>query len=310
VSRDEITIIPDRLDDWTHDTVATIVQDYDYEPGWFDYKEVLTPTRGEANEHRKSICRTACSMANASGGYILFGVRDAKARVSTPISPIVGIPLSDHRKELADKLTSIEPSLHFDTMSTPIPLPNNETRVVFVVHIPRSPFRPHMYEGTFLRRGSGGSAETMNIYEVREQMLNTEERMRKATLLQLELKTFRRQLDHLRSGNSIAVRGLVRFDVGTFKLLLADICPLLANDILADLVQIPVLASMVNEQVQQLLSPPQHKPEIGYTDNPHNNLGSLTTDLFNLCVRAEQHLAYIFGPLSESLLPQQNRLLR
>jgi len=233
-----------------------------------------------------------------------------RSRAATPIARIVGIPIGDHRKELADKLSAIQPGIHFEVTSTPIALPTDETRVVFVAHIPRSPFRPHMYEGMFLRRGPGGSAEMMTVYEVREQMLNTEERMRKATLLQLELKAFRRQLDHLSSGNSLATRGLVRFDVGTFKLLLADICPLLPDDLLIDLVQIPVLASMVNEQIRQLLSPPQHKPEIGYTDNPHTNLGNLTTDLFNLCAQAEPRLDSIFGPLPLPVLSQQNRLLR
>jgi len=80
-------IIPDRLDDWTYTTVAGIVQSYTYKPEWFDYKEVLTPIKGEAYDyHRKSICRTACSMANAGGGYLLFGVQDAKARAATPIA--------------------------------------------------------------------------------------------------------------------------------------------------------------------------------------------------------------------------------
>ncbi len=40
--------------------------------------------------------------------------------------------------------------------------------------------------GVYYRRGDGGSAVAMTHYEVRDQMMYTEDRMKKVTLLRLE----------------------------------------------------------------------------------------------------------------------------
>jgi hypothetical protein len=103
---------------------------------------------------------------------------------------IVGIPDGDLRKDLGGKLAAIQPDVSFETVPRGIPIPSRQGRVVFIAQIPLSPRRPHIYEGYFYRRGAGGAAEHMNVYEVREQMLNTEERLRKLTLLRLEILQF------------------------------------------------------------------------------------------------------------------------
>jgi predicted HTH transcriptional regulator len=102
--------IPADLYAWTFDTIAAIVEQHEFEPGRFDYKTVLNPTLAEGrDDHLISIRRATVSMANGSGGYILFGVRDRNMKVAAPRDRIVGIPIaSDLRKEFGDKLHTIE----------------------------------------------------------------------------------------------------------------------------------------------------------------------------------------------------------
>src|SRR5260370_25078462 len=108
---------------WTFATVVTVIQRYEFEPGRFDYKEVLNASRGQGkDDHVASIRRTACSMANADGGYILFGVKERSAPGATSEERIVGIPLaSDLRKELGEKLALIQRNVYFDTKTIPLP---------------------------------------------------------------------------------------------------------------------------------------------------------------------------------------------
>lgn len=67
--------IPENLDAWTFETIVGVVVHHEFEPGRFEFKEVLHPTVGSSEpkaKHLESIRRTACSMANYDfGGYIL-----------------------------------------------------------------------------------------------------------------------------------------------------------------------------------------------------------------------------------------------
>ena len=143
---DWLVEVPRKVDEWTLDTVITVVQKYEFEPGTFDYKGtlVLPRTEPKRDEVYSSIRRTACSMANADGGFILFGVRDRGQSVSSPDDRIVGIPLGgDLRKQFAEKITAIERPVYFEASPHPIMLPTNTDRGVFIVYIPQSLLRPH-----------------------------------------------------------------------------------------------------------------------------------------------------------------------
>lgn len=74
---EEFSDLPYSLGEWTYDTVVTLVKKYEFEPGTFDFKDVLNPTGADISrdEHRESIRRTACSMANTSGGYPFWDSR-------------------------------------------------------------------------------------------------------------------------------------------------------------------------------------------------------------------------------------------
>lgn len=167
--------LPPDLDTWTYETIAEIVSDYEYEPGYFDYKAQLNATKGEHRERlNQSIRKTAGAMANTGGGYLLFGVEDRAVVAPTPLARIKGIPLDgDLRLQFGDKLKATQPAIHFESIGKPIPLPNDATKGIFVVYLPESLRRPHMTnpEGVFYRRDSGGNAVAMDYYQVRDMMM-------------------------------------------------------------------------------------------------------------------------------------------
>lgn len=238
------------LDRWTFDTVLELVRTHEFEPGQFDYKVVLNGTGPRQDEVLKSIQRTACSLANTIGGYILFGVKDRREAVGSPDERIVGIPLGDDlRKQFGDKLQAIQPEVHFDAAPRALPLPADATRGVFVVSVPLSPLRPHRApDGIFYRRGDGGSAIAMSYYEVRDQMLITEERTRRAALLRLELRQYQRQADTLLAFDTGVINSATRLDTSAFKMLLADVALLVppSSQILDQLLELAEAANMAN----------------------------------------------------------------
>jgi hypothetical protein len=188
--------LPKSLEEWDYSTVERMVQLHEFEPGQFDYKAVLNPTHDPGSgKHLESIRKTACSMANTEGGFILFGVQDRSVVAPTPRDRIVGIPLGDDlRSDFGRKTADIQPDLFFDASPKPILLPGSNDRGIFVVHIPASLRRPHMVTstGVFYRRGAGGTAERMTVGEVRDQMVYSEERLRKLALLRMQLSRFER----------------------------------------------------------------------------------------------------------------------
>ena len=170
--------LPINLDEWNFESIVAIVRKYEYEPGSFDYKGMLAASRTDPikDEFNASIRRTVCSMANADGGFILFGIRDREQPITSPDERIVGIPLKgDLRKIFSEKISTLQRPVYFTASPKAIALPTDSQRGVFVIYIPQSPLRPHMdvSTGCFYRRGEGVKADKMNFYEVREQMMYT-----------------------------------------------------------------------------------------------------------------------------------------
>ncbi len=300
--------LPENLEAWNYDTVVHLVTKYEFEPGIFDYKAVLNATKPEYRDnHNTSIRKTACSMANADGGFILFGVLDQNSKVSSPEERIVGIPLvSDMRKTFADKLLPVQRPVYFEASPKPIVLPTAPKLGIFVIYIPQSPLRPHMDEstGNFYRRGEGGKAEIMKFYEVREQMMFTEERLRKVTLFRLEIAQYRELVASLLQLGDNVTQALLRFDTGAFKIILADICDFIptSTTLLSELLGIPVLANLVNEFLNRATYPGlrvqaqgRPNPDIARKEAILGNLASLD----QRCQYCENEFHKLFGRLGE-----------
>ena len=248
--------VPQDLGAWTLATVETIVRERELEPGQFEYKASLRSYRPEdAENHRNQIRKAVCSMANTAGGYLLFGVQDRKG-VSDPKARISGMPPEgDHLKEFGDQTQSIRPELHFSATTTPIALPNG--RVLFVVYVPPSPIRPHEFNGVFYKRGDGGQAVPMDAYEVRDQMQNVEERIRKLGLLLLEIRQVRYTNRDIHSdpGQRDPFLSAHRFDSSSIKTLVADTCILFKPDssLSLDILTVVRLANQQNELLNRCL---------------------------------------------------------
>lgn len=165
------------LDQWTYETIRNIVERQDFEPGAFDFKEALHGTSDQGEAKAKllhSIRKTVCAMANAKGGYILFGIRD-KAKIANVEDRLCGIPRKgDHRKDFGDKLSALEPVVDFDCIPQLIPHPTDPDKGFLVVFIPRSSQAPHMFEFIFWQRTEGGSAQQMSARQISDKIIARE----------------------------------------------------------------------------------------------------------------------------------------
>jgi hypothetical protein len=299
--------LPGMPSEWTFDTVLGVARKYEYEPSLFDYKAVLAPSRMDStkNEYMASIRRTVCSMANGDGGFILFGVRDREQSVGSPDERIIGIPFEgDLRKIFSEKISTLQRPVYFDASPQCIPLPNNPQRGIFIVYIPQSQLRPHMdvSTGAFYRRGEGGKADKMNFYEVHEQMMYTEERLRKVILFRLKIAQYIQQIATLRSLDDRITNALLRFDTNAFEIILSDICGFIPPVLLPNLLEIPAYARLVNEFLERATYPGMTLIAEGAA-HPNSErkraiLENLTT-FEGLCNHCDQRLEEIFGPLGE-----------
>src|SRR4051812_15878726 len=96
--------VPVILDDWSLQLVRDLVEALDGEPSWLDFKEFLNLPGVERSHNKNSIRRTAAGVANADGGFIVFGVGDAQ-KYPDPEQRMRGIPLnSENRKQFNEKL--------------------------------------------------------------------------------------------------------------------------------------------------------------------------------------------------------------
>lgn len=246
--------LPNAPEDWTYATLLEVVRRHEFEPDRFDYKAVLHATEQKDRlSHNLSISKAACSFANTSGGYIIFGVRDRKQSVGQPDDRLVGMAMEgDLRKEFGEKLKDLDPTVPgFDTSPQPILKPADAGTGFFVVYIPQSQARPHMVTstGAFYRRSAGGNAEIMSAAEVREQMVNREERLRKANLLLLELMECRDIARTLYGLGGLIGEATLRFDTGAFNLLLADVSSMLPTTgvLLHEILQVRRDAAVANQ---------------------------------------------------------------
>lgn len=289
---DEASLL--NLDAWTYETIVEIVRTKQLEPARFEYRAVLNPERGDPEKLNERLRKTVCAMANTDGGYVIFGVRDRSVQVAKPENRVVGIPAAgDLLKEFGEKLKGIRLQPFFEATTRPISLPADACRALFAIHIPLSPRRPHEVDGTFYRRNEGGFNEPMDYHQVRDQMLLTEERLRKVSLLRLEIGQVRKQYEIATQSNTWHV---LRFDTTSLKQVIADVSAVLPTRLMQTLLEIPLQAGIVNGHFER-------QARMG--DNPPDRPGGLDvngrlTNIAQLCQDCETRLAEIFGPLSLS----------
>ncbi len=294
--------LPPVLTEWTLDTVSGIVKDFEFEPDWFDFKAILNPKGEGANKFNESVCKTACSMANTNGGWIIFGVQDRG--IGKVEDRITGIPLGgDLLAEFSKKVSNVHPPIMFESIPKPLPIPESDNGI-FVVRIEPSSLRPHMTSDTFYKRSLGGTAEPMTHNEIREQMIFGHERLRKLNLLRLELSQFLQDIDLIQEmEDGTILLCLLRFDTRGFKQLVADVCGLIpptpaeSTSIFRALMDIPRCAELVNKFLDQAAYPFKIRqdgkpdPDVQRRKGVRDGLIALK----NCCEFAKSHLDGVFG---------------
>jgi hypothetical protein len=286
--------------------VVGVVNQHEKEPGGFDYKEVLNASRDEKGKYAESIRHTVCSMANADGGYILFGVKERKAGevFDSPIDRIVGIPAGDDlHKHLGEKLKKIE-RRPVDHAGHLVRIPNKPALCVYVVSVPRSNLRPHIdtSDGRFLARDLGGFAAPMGFMQVRDMMLYTEGRMQRVTLLRIELAAIAADCSLLSQG---AAYWHIRLNTGGYMALLADLSDMFRSDkgLLKFLFSVgrsaDVFNSLLDRANQMRAWQPTNGPESQLkAEIMQSELNSRAT-LQNQCNEALERLTKLFGPIDD-----------
>ncbi len=242
------------LDSWDFDFVVELVEKFEFEPGIFDFKDAMVGTGDQAYKDRlnASVAKAACGMANALGGFLIFGVKDRKHSDGlTAAARCTGIPKrGDLRKELSDRFGRIEPDIHFETTNC-IGIPEEDDRCLFAAHIPRSPRRPHMADFVFYVRGAGGTSEPMTVYQVRDQVLETSGRFSRAASLLHEIALWRSLSG--RMGNWRNVK--LRFDASSLRQLLFqchDLIPASQFHLYVDLGKLGNAGTMANGAIEEL----------------------------------------------------------
>jgi hypothetical protein len=305
--------IPKDLAAWDLALIRNLVAAADYEPGWFDFKAVMTGPGSITDSVRKA----ACAMANTDGGYLIFGVKDRVARKPGE-DPVIGLTVTtqlDLRKEFGDLAQVIRRPIRFDCSPKAIAVDADGTRGVFVAQIPRSLIGPHEFEGKFWMRGDQGACRAMEFHEVRDHMLLSEDRQRKVTLLRLELRdmvlTSKAMNEGIKGNANLAFDS---FDTSAFKGLIADTCAILPPEsgLLETLLVIARHARRANETSVRLsdhfllnwrpgeIASPQGWPAEHRRSELFSSLYGDRQQIERLCNECEATLKKLFGPLPGS----------
>ncbi len=173
-----LMVLPDQLEDWTIEVVRGLATEGRGETDRYDFKAELQKV-----DHTK----TCCAFANSRGGFLVFGVRQRGAAGWH----VEGVPADREFTAKFGKGIRADPTIQYST-SLALPVEGNGGRVVYVVHVPRSPVRPHLPtakdERYFWKRTNVG-CEQMTLEEVRAEFMQYEERRERLKLLVVELAT-------------------------------------------------------------------------------------------------------------------------
>lgn len=181
-------MIPENLDGWTLEHIATLLRQGVFESDRFDFKEKL-PSREPGGALR---LRKACAaLANANGGFLIFGVKDDKGL--TPEDRLVGVASSDDfPANFGNFPAAAEPSVEWSLRNPPLPL--TAGRAIHIVHVPASARKPHavLDDGRwwFCKRTAKGT-EAMSYEEVRDAFGDAERRRGELAWLRAELDRLR-----------------------------------------------------------------------------------------------------------------------
>ena len=190
-------MIPTALNDWTLETIKLLLGSGFIESDRLDWKEMLPHKRDEKDKER--LRQTCAALANASGGFLVFGVKDNSAL--TPDARIVGMEASSElAAHFGNYASECIPPVQWEHRNPPLLLASG--RVIFIVYIPPSWRAPHAVQTgsrdlAFWKRTNKGN-EQMAYDDIRASFEGRRHREKVLRALRLELIMIQRALHYLR----------------------------------------------------------------------------------------------------------------
>ncbi len=199
-------MIPDKLADWTYDTVAALCAAGHSESDRHDFKFNLA-----ALHDATKIC---CAFANSDGGFIVVGVReDNSDRTKFKVEGI------DPDRELYGNFirkVRAEPGIDIPPPAV-IDIPGSE-RKLYVIEVPQSARRPHLpveADKRYFYKRHGSDCVQMTLEEIRFLMNSYEEKREKLTLLLIELAN----IAHILRDQSALPDGYYTSEIFSFEII-------------------------------------------------------------------------------------------
>jgi hypothetical protein len=210
-------MIPEKLDDWTYEIIAELVQKNSCESDRHDFKYDLPDA--------STLTKVCSAFANTKGGFVILGIKEVGSGYV-----IEGI---NNDRELAhkfgQKIARASPTIDFDLPKI-VPIPNSG-KVIAVFHIPLSPERPHMSSDQFFWKRTNKGNDLMTYEEIRMSFQNYQERLEKLKLLYIELLSNFEQLNSVKVDDpSGSVYSLVTLDSTVINSLLTDLFTIIGRN--------------------------------------------------------------------------------
>ena len=224
-------MIPKKLNEWNIEVILTLLRQGYHECEYFDFKEMLPHKNDERGKNR--LIRACGAFANQNGGYLVYGITDAKT--IQPELRIVGVNSSiDFPEQFGNYPLKLNPSVQWEFLNPPIKLTNGN--FVHIIEIKPSLFKPVAYEeiekGWFFSKRTNKGDELMSYEEIKLNFMNFYEKKIKLQLLLSELNNIRRNCNELNiSQEQISTHySLVKFNLKIIETVLSDTYTILYNE--------------------------------------------------------------------------------
>ena len=179
-------MVPKKLSEWNIEIIRKLLEKGILESEDFDFKESLPHKKSDDGKFR--LRKTVAAFANSGGGFIIFGVKDAR-KLSVE-ERIIGIEKEfDFAQNFGNFPSECQPSVEWDFINPALNLENGD-KVIHIVEILSTWKKPHAIQKDkafiFPKRTNQGNSD-MSYSELRSAFQEREFRRTKLSLLLAEL---------------------------------------------------------------------------------------------------------------------------
>jgi len=294
-------MLPQSLSEWSVDVVLTLLRTAMFESELFDYKEALPHPKDESGKDR--LRRACCAFANSSGGFLVFGISDDKAK--SPEDRLVGLEsLLDFPEKFGNYPHTCTPAIAWNFLNPPLTLSNG--RVLHIVHVPKSWNGPHAQgepsSGWRFPKRTNKGDEDMSMEEIRSGFLGYYEKRLKLQLLRSELAALKEVAGQacVKDQTQIASHySLDSFDTQVIESIIADTYSITASapNLLKLLAQIRQAARVANNTIRIFFGKVQLPlSNMAVQVREHNEfMRPKCENIINLCEGAIKELDRLLG---------------